>query len=627
MPMLNYRLIINDIEIELDDKIVIQLNKYAYELGEFASKISYSNNIDIYLTPSNLKAFEFVNNINAFSKISKTKLTASLYINEVQIFNNGVAFVNSVSKDKINLMLTSEQITFYNLLDKSIQFTDYNDLNLDWTVQNIYDNNNNTEELSFLLNETNSNTTNDTIHRTDNKAIADLTHPSIRVDSLMKRIINQAGYTEDFTLWDDIVKNSYILCSNTEVKNTDNYIGIWNRPQITNYQFLSNAVGALDRLILFQNIAQGPNNFDNFGGQILFYRVKYAGTYRVRVKGKITNPSGRANAIYLNTNSGAVQICSSYDLIWDFDYYYDLVLDNSFNWFISIFLRHSCIATNDNVSIQDFECEITPQTPLKILFGGEFKINAGLPDIKQTDYFKAICQLSFMVPKIDEISKIVQLIPIKDIISNISNVQDLSNNFIELKSMEFKYGKWAQLNNFTYESDILSEGVNGIGKITIANDLLGKETEFIKSIFSASAEVVRTGENIAVAYCPMYDSGIYKNKLKPRILYPKQLLDGKGIILTDKSYSSYGLTINDPYFGTFEDLSFDILLTNNIDAFSYVFDMRFCKIEILVSEIEYYELNLYNLIYINQLQSYFYINKISGYTAGKSCILDAIKIL
>jgi len=646
--MRNYRLLINDIEIDLSQDTILQLNKSTFNLGEFTSKVSYSNNIDIVLTPNNIKAFSYNNDINSINGLSKEKLKATLIINDINIFDNGVAFINSVSEKKINIMLASEAITFFQLTDKSLKLLDCNNLNVGWTAWHIANYNNinpdySVDQIRYLLCETNTNTVYDTIGTVDNICIADLTHPSIRINEVMKRIINQAGYTEDFTDWADIVRDSFLYLSDTlQLLNAKMKASYGETPShlYNGYNDFSYTQHNYD--LKTYNIISGAQNIDYYGGGTIYYRVKYSGTYRVRVRGDVYVPQNQEQPItniniLLNINNGDTIIVNlNGQENNSFDHYIDVTLGAStYLWFMKIMVNADgkksytpFEAFPSEFYIKNFYCEITPITDMQILFGGTFEVNAGMPEIKQNEFFKAVCQLSFLIPEIDEQEKIIKLIPIKNIISNIANAQDLSNNYCGLKSQEYKFGKWAKNNVFQYKGDVMSEWYKGIGNVTIINELLEKEVVFFDSIFGATPEVIRTLNLESVAFCPIYEDGVFKNKLKPRIIYPKKIYNGKEYQLVNKDYTVvYGPIIDDPNFGAFIDLEWDNLLNNNIDAFSYIYNMRAVKVEVLLTDIEFHNLSLSRVIFIEQLQSYLYLQKVSGFVSGKKCTLEMIKIL
>lgn len=153
-----------------------------------------------------------------------------------------------------------------------------------------------------------------------------------------------------------------------------------------------------------------------------------------------------------------------------------------------------------------------------IVPGDTLDLALNLPDMKQTDFLKALCGLFglFIMPRKDEVDAF-DFVNISDIIARKIGAVDWSSKLVrendeEPSTMSFKVGEYAQRNNFKYQEDTAPQGY-GDGVLKVENVTLNEEEDAVELEFAASQ-----GSLIPIFRYSEDMTSVETETLKPRIM-------------------------------------------------------------------------------------------------------------
>ena len=262
-----------------------------------------------------------------------------------------------------------------------------------------------------------------------------------------------------------------------------------------------------------------------------------------------------------------------------------------------------------------------------------------MPKITQADFVKNYLLLFGLIPVVNDIDNTVTFVKFDKVLSNIGSALDWTNkiDLSEVGEIEFISDKYGQRNNFTYTPDgdeIKPIGTDGV--LTIDNANLEAEVDLVEVLFASSVVNQRlVAEDIAQV--GIYETGVFKSTRVPRILNVdfKQMInqDILPLILKDgvSTIDTY-IDVPVPYF--IKDADFNLGFGNNIldNYYSLIQSvMGQSKILTLLVRLNAADINQLNFtipIYLQQYESYFYINKIEGYSpnSNTSCSVELVKL-
>jgi hypothetical protein len=149
----------------------------------------------------------------------------------------------------------------------------------------------------------------------------------------------------------------------------------------------------------------------------------------------------------------------------------------------------------------------------------------------------------------------------------------------------------------------------------------------VKLSFSASQEVPRMS-GLPFAYTPIYEYGVWKGGLKPKLLVPEPISgtvefhEGNGAVLgtaTGVEAGVFDLVDN--------SIAFNKMINSEFKEFSAILsEMKQIDVEIYLPLSVFHSFDQFRPVFIKQLSSYFYCNKINGWENGEICTAELIKI-
>lgn len=632
------QLFINDIECDLSENSRIQITKIGNDIGDLKQKADYTNSVSLPKSAKNEFLTEYVSDLNSSSTLPYKTVSCRLIIDGIELMSNGLMYIDEVAGPEYKVMLISGNKDFTKeMADKTLQALNVTNLDHTWNVANEKALNG---DIQYLLTENITETIlKYSIHPTNDWAYVEKLHPSVKVRRLMADIIEACGYVPTVT---SIPDNLFLFCQDTNFNDPDRVRAVWGNSLASNYYVRTAGANELTSVYpINANIIR--ENQGGFIGTMLFnnietycYNVNYNGSYTLNFLGKIVNSAGRSVTLRYasedGTVSGTIVTSSATDINVSWSANVALTAGKK----IYLYVILSPLITPSDIGVMlargwSFGVEQQSGTTMSYVYGSNIKVSDILPKIKQIDFFKDICSLFFLIPDIDNQNKTVTLRSIQDAVNNIGVAKDWSKYFISRKSTKFSFGKWAKRNIFKYESDKETENYFGQGEVNINNDVIASEVEMFKSIFSASLEVERMTD-LPFAYIPCYGAGgtgsIWKGGMKNRLILAE--LIGRTVSFVDSGNNVLDTT-NTAYAGVFDtatnSIDFKRLIADNFDDYMQLLSkMKIINAEFYLPLIEFNSFNQFIPIYVEQLNSYFIVNKINAWEKNKSCVCELIKI-
>jgi hypothetical protein len=419
-----------------------------------------------------------------------------------------------------------------------------------------------------------------------------------------------------------------LQCQNTKFSDPTMFIGEWGLNN--DFQKSYSQQSYINEHVVILNNQSGCVSIDDYnhrdhrGG---VYKTRFSGNYICQMLGKIINPDAVPVSIFVTgANLWVVQNDTStvIDINWSNHVFV------SAGTSISLLIMAFAFDDRTMPTIKKgmaFGVSQDPGAQMSFVFGDTFRIPDSLPNMKQVDFFKQICQIGFLVPDIDTRTNTISFQPIKNVFQNRTNPQDWSDYFIKVKSVKYKFGEWAKINKFMYEFDKGSETFNGLGCVYVNNDLLPNSKDMVKLSFSASQEVPRMS-GLPFAYTPIYEAGAWKGGLKPKLLLPEAIT---GAVDFWHSNGTFLGTANSVEAGVFDlvdnSIAFNKMINSEFKEFSAILsEMKQIDVEIYLPLSVFHSFDQFRPVFIKQLSSYFYCNKINGWENGEICTAELIKI-
>lgn len=297
-----------------------------------------------------------------------------------------------------------------------------------------------------------------------------------------------------------------------------------------------------------------------------------------------------------------------------------------------------------NSATLDVVCDsvITPQ-PINFDLRGEavkkstyVSATTLIPDIKQSDLLATYLKLTCSLIQVDEVNKVVNIVPFEKITDNIPNALDWSNklDLTDTPQITFAIDGYAQRNLCTWQYDEAfdpnqtSTFANGV--ITLDDANLENEQDLIEIDFSASTQALTGGFNIADLQL-LNDDGTFRDEIDQRILFAK--FNDVAFTYTDGTNNSAQTTsILLTHFQKSGEINLgfdDNLIPTFYQAFIDVLDKAkivTCLLRLNASDIN--QLDLTKPVYIGHFNSYFYVSDIKGYNPDRnvSTMVELVKL-
>lgn len=304
--------------------------------------------------------------------------------------------------------------------------------------------------------------------------------------------------------------------------------------------------------------------------------------------------------------------------------YVSYQLAGGYNGGFSVSISNTVLNTNT------FTLDLSPE----LTFGNLITYSSMLPKIKASDFLRDICIRFGLILQINDDTKTVYLNKFDEIYNNVLTAKNWSDKLDDTQppTIKFKYDTYAQNNLFNHKEDksILETNVNTNYNIVINNDNLILDKTFYTSVFAESENVTFGG--IETTTIDLYDTtaGKFNKEVQPRILNSAL---GNDFRYTDGTTTSALTDARRVWFidDTLPDdsLGYAFILPRNSNLIIETLqNLKIVKAKLNLSLDDIKNLDYFTPVYIESLQSYFFISKINqfNYTNPELTEVELIKL-
>jgi hypothetical protein len=635
--------------VELEGTENISTDYAIAEIGNFSTRKGFrSINFDLPITANNKAILENAELINNSTTRPYRRLKARVNVDGI---DQNIRFCDiESSQDTYNVRLYGGNANLFDLL-KALKVSDIDLSEFDHYINltNIVNSRTNTVTDGYIypLIDYHSDSPNVRIDDVSNVFRVNYTYPSVFEEAILNKAAAQLGYTLNNNLLNDLdyQQTEKILPCVTPIRNF----------QFDKYkQYVTKALTPPLNEVPFDLFANSPagvfevtvpqSNYYQVGGIAPFDfadAVEYTCEYDIQI-----NNAGIASTISFFTFDTLEDGNSVFNLIftdtcavgansWSGSYTRTALIGPTGSSSSQLFVFN----TNANLTYTFASLEIVSGRviqPGKIVFGSVNKedyvtVSSLFGNVNAADIFKVYLQKYCSLITVDEDTKTVYINKFDDIANNIPNAINWSNkiDYTDNPLVEYALDEYAQSNTLTYkeESDITPPaGTNGV--ITVDDETLDVDSEFIESIYAATPMVVRL-QGLLLPNIPLFETNDdsppftqQKGKANIKTLYLERI--SGNVDYTDGSTTTNVTTDIPLAWFIRQDKAYNLGFANNLIPLYYTTlqdvlnRTKVLTINVKLNAIDIYQLDFLKPVFIAEHNAYFYISKISGFTYGSS---------
>lgn len=611
----NRHLYINGQEVYLDDDETIPLTKQVNNIAELKDRqCDFTQNFKIPATRANRLIFEHANLLSSQTFVPYVKNSCTYVEEGIELISDGYIIMLNFENGYFNCAAYSGNADFFKLIDKlKLSNLNLSDLNMIFDSGIFVNPNTDCKWLIFEPAKEGDGLA------TQNASIFNF-RPFIKNLRIFKQIIQDQGWslTGDF----DKIEGWQICPSlNADLSNYIAEMRINN--QMQNYAEC-----------IFGNTTITTDNKNS----IIVRNTKYifqllrAGKYRFTITGRFLMQNATrmvvrgTNGIDIfevgsNTNNGVIQ---DFELIYE----YNNTLAGSIMQFAAITEGGSSLFYSFGVKLQLIESTVA--------YNDTIAPASILPDLEQSKFLKSISNMFGLVFSVDSRKKEIFVWQFDRLLKNIPIAKNWSKYLDQTSDvLSYRIGEYAQSNVMKYkELESVPKGY-GDGYLFVNNETIDNSKDLFTLDFSACNDILF--KNKIIAYIPVCEKsdGQYKNNdsKDARVVLDK-FVTGASVTFKSGDQLQVTTTLTEYYAAYFADTSIGkslafgySLIPNNYRLLTQVLNnSKKLDVKMVIPSIEVQNLDHSIPIYIDKYQSYFYINKVTGWQKNKKCSVELIKI-
>ena len=622
---------INDSKLDLRPADTVALTKQINDIAEIQKRqADYTNQFNIPKTPNNVQIFEYLNIAGNQSTRPYKYSNVRLLSNGIPIALKGIAIISETKNQaEYSLHIYAGNYDLYSKInDKYITDIDWSDL------LHIFDDTNwgaslaNTSGYIYPIADTLNGAMEDKAAQVayPNGVSLEYQVPHVFTKTIWDRIFSEAGieYYGNFFTTNKFLNHLTVADANVFDKDLNKFEASHTYSSFT-------AIYYTDLIIdTFTVTKSGYWKFNaraHYSAQRtgnVYYHILQDGV--MIYEAKVRDPSCDTTLVYLDANLDV-----------------ELFLrENSTCQIAMLAQNHTCSSPfipEATLLTHTARVELTSCIP----FSGTIDFSKFLPKIKQTDYLRAIMQRFGLLYRLDSVGK-YHFTTIEDLLNGLEGSSDMSDKFIKETSETYRIGNYGLSNVFKYKYYDKDNLGKDYANATITTDIDGteKEVTIMDSIIEACGEYLNFREFGAIASLHSFEN-TETDKTKPEI-YKLRDTDVLKTVMLKRKITTSGLNVvyinnigtynnvvvstgtNMPY-ATFEELKWQNLVEDFYKKFEKMIQKPLKKkVFLWYTPVDIYFLNMFNIIYLKQYQSFFYLNKINNFIAGKPSDCELIKI-
>jgi hypothetical protein len=614
------KLIINSIEIELQPSKPIARTLQVNDIATLNNRqANFTATFSIPKTAKNQKAFSLLGIVGTNSNIPYQKNECYYYSDSGEcLVYKGWAVISATAKDyKCNIY--DGNIDLYKAIENTtLNALDLTDINHFKTLDNVIDSFNNLTVYKYILADYNGKALYGT-----NKINIDYLVPSVPVSWLWNKIFEFYGFTYSGSVFDTFnFQNLYMTfpkgvaesnptpenyylnddfnTNGTEVLYNNFDVSISHiTPSPTNGSFINNTFYVVPEdgtYVINQNLFFDVINEDIYNN--LYYNIGYE--IYISINGARTSIENNIDYFFTLTNGDLISFILQAESFYGIEVYQ------------AIFL-------NGEISIG-------------FLSGSVIDFSEAFLDFKTKDFLNEVLTRFGLTPFKEKYSNNYTFLTLYELLQN-NEVVDWSSKFIEQTNESYVYGNYAQKNDLTYKyNDSESDYYNG--SLLIENVNLADNKKVVNSNIYAP-EKLRSNElpkqtNVYKLWNKEVkdDGSVTYKSLDKRFyflradnhIFESAVTIGSETLTTET-------TIGQAPFESFFKLPFnDIVQDYYLPMYQILNKSRVIDANIFLNEQDVINIDFSKLYWIEQLNSYFILNKISNFTQKGLTKVELIKV-
>lgn len=640
--------------LDLNPNDIIALTKQINDIAEIQRRnADFTNRFTCYKTPNNMAIAEMLNVPGNTSTRPYKWAPAKIVSNGIPVTNAGIALLQETrNANTYEFIIYAGNYDLYSkIADKYITDLDWSDLNHNFEITQLYvqdDREDNyiyplADTLGGLFNITDAGTT---------TFDAEYQVPHVFVKTIWQRIFDEAdiSYYGDFFDSDAFI-NDLVVADNSEFEENKKYVAIVKNEE-TEYVniggLLNTTPQSVDSSVYLTAEKDDQSMLDSPPYTVVIPR---RGVYELTL--------AIADVSTLICQNLRIRILKNYSTTVEEVTIGTKEQNPAYHQTIDITKRIMCevgdyfsinvrveTKTVSGYSYEQFQVLLTGVTftvayDSKILYGEQIDFSKQLPRVKQIDFLKAIMQKYGLMYQPDTTGA-YHFVPIEAVLNGEIGTADMTEKLHDETKEGYRIGSYNKNNKFVYryyDEDLLGEGYADYS-YPIDIDDLGEEGNVVESTIQACGEYTKVNDNVEKL------AGIYSYTNNGTVEEPDYKLLSKNILkvvrLQRIELSYHELSINvegatSVYWGVYSPLSYPfakfaaqhwpLLVEAYYPAFIKLTQKPIVKnVRMWLTPIDIYFLDLFKIVYFRQYQSYFYINKINNFQAGKLSDCELIKI-
>ena len=588
-------LVANNVSLDLYSDAAIN---YVLQVNDIANvkdrQASFSNSFSLPKTPKNVKFFEGLGITSDGSTIPYKKIDCTLKYDGFDFIIKGWFNVTDATND-YKVFIYSGIINFFKAIEnRNIGELDLAEINHSKTLQNyVASQTNDTLNYAYMLANFNGKT-----HRDNGDINIDFINPFVKVSYLFNKIHEFANYAYDgsFLLSEDFTNFWLSYPKPIEIGDVEYYSENINIP----FEF-SNGNTDCESGSYLATFNNGGNDgiLANASGTYLLHIDKSFG-FNLPSTDDI-HPTGELT-VYYSINNGSL-----------IEYTSDVFLSLNQNDIIKVFYQ---ICSN---------WQGTHSVSINIKKTQNISFTEELKEMKMTDFLKDIYNLFGITPFNDDVEKtIIYKTTTERFDRQISEVQDWSKYFINQNNESYVFNDYSRRNWFVYkyndkesnyydyfipiENENLKDSSTVFASFSYAPEFI-KESFFVNSTITENLDVFKLYERESNE-----ENGVITIKYKAlskRFFYARQrIIDNSAVIGSDIENQSQ--TITRIKVAEFKNLAMNFWVGKYYDDFRNIIEnSRLINVDFNLPIVKLMQTNLDFMIYLEQLQQYYVVNKIS----------------
>jgi hypothetical protein len=653
---MNVQLFVNGFQVEIKGDEIIAVDYAIASIGNFETRNSYrSANFSVAKTANNRRIFESAEIVQNQTTIPYRRL-------DCRVFQDGIDMqirfcdIESID-DNYNLRLYGGNADFFGLIKKDLSELDLSEYDHYHNLTNIINSRTNTEGYIYPIIDFHADSPNAILSNANNNLNAKYLLPSLLVESVIEKIVEDAGYTlQNDILTDDVYTEGIPVISSA--------LGDFRRnTSFERYkQLFQNPLGVVPANINpvpldAWEVVTPQSNFYPAGFQSLFRfadGINYTASYNFVIE----NAGAPSSITFYTLDSVQDSISTVLTPIFTatvasgtntFTGTYTRTIpippDNIVISLLHVLNGNALLTWGAGTTIEIIDGEIIEagifNTDPTYLFN-YITVNSIFGKISQADILKAYCISYCLLCQVNEITKTVTLTSFNQLTENIPTAVNWSDklDYTDTEKIEFEYDNLAQRNTLQYKEDNSVNKPTGTdGSINIDDQTLEDEKVFYTSPYSASEMVVRL-DDLLLPQIKVYttDTGsppqttptekgnirfLLVEKVSGDIDYnygtgsPTNVTTNLPLAWFIRADKSYNLGFQNALIPNFYQTLQSVLTRSKI----VTENIRLTSVDIL-------ELDFMKPVYLDKHNAYFYISKIKNYVLGsrESVEVELVKL-